>query len=55
MSENNQPRFFIPHGGGPCLFMHDPAGTGAGMGAFLAALPTALPGRPKAIIVVSGH
>jgi aromatic ring-opening dioxygenase catalytic subunit (LigB family) len=49
------PSFFIPHGGGPCFFMDDPAETWAGMGAFLAALPATLPQKPTAIIVVSGH
>jgi aromatic ring-opening dioxygenase catalytic subunit (LigB family) len=55
MTEIIQPSFFIPHGGGPCFFMDDPGGIWTGMAAFLAALPTTLPGRPKAIIVVSGH
>jgi aromatic ring-opening dioxygenase catalytic subunit (LigB family) len=50
-----QPSFFIPHGGGPCFFMDDPAHTWTGMGDFLAALPATLPQRPTAIIVVSGH
>jgi len=49
------PAFFIPHGGGPCFFMDDPAGHWTGMGAFLRSLPGQLPERPKAIIVVSGH
>jgi aromatic ring-opening dioxygenase catalytic subunit (LigB family) len=55
MTEIVQPSFFIPHGGGPCFFMDDPAGTWTGMAAFLSALPANLPARPKAIIVVSGH
>jgi aromatic ring-opening dioxygenase catalytic subunit (LigB family) len=55
MSEIKQPSFFIPHGGGPCFFMDDPAGTWTGMAAFLAAFPKTLPQRPKAIIVISGH
>ena len=33
-----QPTFFIPHGGGPCFFMPDPAGHWTGMGAFLRSL-----------------
>lgn len=50
-----QPSLFIPHGGGPCFFMDDPAGTWTGMAAFLRAIPAGLPERPKAILVVSGH
>jgi aromatic ring-opening dioxygenase catalytic subunit (LigB family) len=50
-----QPSLFIPHGGGPCFFMPDPAGNWTGMEAFLRALPARLPERPKAILVVSGH
>lgn len=50
-----QPAFFIPHGGGPCFFMDDPAGTWTGMEAFLRSLPKRLPEAPKAILVVSGH
>lgn len=50
-----QPTFFIPHGGGPCFFMDDPRGVWAGMEAFLRSLPSTLPERPKALLVVSGH
>ena len=50
-----QPTFFIPHGGGPCFFMDDPRGVWRGMAAFLRGLPDALPARPNAILVVSGH
>lgn len=50
-----QPTFFIPHGGGPCFFMDDPAGTWTGMASFLRGLPDALPASPKAILVISGH
>ena len=49
------PSLFIPHGGGPCFFMPDPAGRWTGMAAFLRTIPTRLPERPKAILVVSGH
>src|SRR3954469_16090692 len=55
MSEDHQPSFFIPHGGGPCFFMDDPSGAWTGMASFLRGLPAMLPHRPKAIIVVSGH
>ena len=50
-----QPTFFIPHGGGPCFFMDDPAGMWTDMGAFLRSLPDRLPERPTALLVVSGH
>ena len=50
-----QPTFFIPHGGGPCFFMNDPRGTWTGMAAFLRSLPARLPETPKAILIVSGH
>jgi aromatic ring-opening dioxygenase catalytic subunit (LigB family) len=50
-----QPGFYIPHGGGPCFFMPDPAGMWTDMAQFLAALPTMLPEQPRAILVVSGH
>ena len=50
-----QPVFYIPHGGGPCFFMDDPAGTWTGMEAFLRTLPSRLPERPRAILMISGH
>ncbi|KRB80765.1 aromatic ring-opening dioxygenase LigA [Sphingomonas sp. Root710] len=50
-----QPSFYIPHGGGPCFFMEDPAGTWTGMERFLRGLPSLLPEAPKAILIVSGH
>ncbi len=50
-----QPALFIPHGGGPCFFMADPAGNWTGMGTFLRGLADRLPAPPKAILVVSGH
>ena len=50
-----QPTFFIPHGGGPCFFMPDPAGHWTGMGAFLSSLAGRLAEPPTAILVVSAH
>lgn len=50
-----QPTFFIPHGGGPCFFIPDPAGHWTGMGEFLRSLPGRLAQPPKAILVVSAH
>ncbi|WP_260929076.1 DODA-type extradiol aromatic ring-opening family dioxygenase [Novosphingobium sp. 9] len=49
------PAFYIPHGGGPCFFMADPAGVWTGMADFLRSLPERLPEAPRAILVVSGH
>lgn len=50
-----QPSLFIPHGGGPCFFMPDPAGTWTGMEAYLRSLAASLPEPPRAILVISGH
>ncbi len=55
MNQPLQPTFFIPHGGGPCFFMPDPAGTWTTLAAFLRALPANLPARPRAIVIISGH
>lgn len=54
------PTFFIPHGGGPCFFMDwramgGPADTWDKTAAWLRALISTLPERPKGIVVVSGH
>lgn len=54
------PTFFIPHGGGPCFFMDwnlmgGPADTWNKTEAWLRALLSTLPERPKGIVVISGH
>ncbi|MGC4028647.1 MAG: class III extradiol ring-cleavage dioxygenase [Steroidobacteraceae bacterium] len=49
------PALFLPHGGGPCFFMDDPAGDWTGMEGFLRSLPARLPEAPRAILIVSGH
>jgi aromatic ring-opening dioxygenase catalytic subunit (LigB family) len=52
------PTLFIPHGAGPCFFMdwtRGPADTWDRMAGWLKGLVAALPERPKAILVVSGH
>jgi aromatic ring-opening dioxygenase catalytic subunit (LigB family) len=52
------PTYFIPHGAGPCFFMEwtrGPADTWDRTAAWLKGLTAALPERPKAILVVSGH
>lgn len=50
-----QPTFYIPHGGGPCFFIPDPANHWTGMEAFLRSLPSRLPAAPAAILLVSAH
>lgn len=55
-----QPTLFIPHGGGPCFFMDwsvmgEPADTWDKTAAWLRAVASTLPERPKAIVIVSGH
>lgn len=53
-----QPSLFLPHGGGPCFFLdeHGPVPQmWQPMGDFLASVVRALPERPKAMLVVSGH
>lgn len=51
-----QPVYFLPHGAGPCFFMDwDPPDAWDKMAAFLRGLPTQLPQKPRAIVVVSAH
>jgi len=53
-----QPSIFIPHGGGPCFFMEPPAddpGLWLALEAYLRALPSSLPRRPDALLVISAH
>jgi aromatic ring-opening dioxygenase catalytic subunit (LigB family) len=52
------PTLFIPHGGGPCFYMDwtmGPPDTWDRMAAWLRALASTLPERPKALLVVSAH
>lgn len=52
------PTLFIPHGGGPCFFMDPPPGAPHlwdKMAAYLRGIAEALPRRPKAILLISGH
>lgn len=52
------PTLYIPHGGGPCFFMDwtmGPADTWDRMAAWLRSLSDELPGRPRALLVVSAH
>lgn len=53
-----QPSLFLPHGGGPCFFLN-PDGScppvWQPMRNFLGGILPSLPGRPSAILIVSGH
>ena len=53
-----QPTLFIPHGGGPCFFMEPPPAAPHlwdRMAEYLRSIAGALPERPRALLVVSGH
>jgi aromatic ring-opening dioxygenase catalytic subunit (LigB family) len=50
------PAIYLPHGGGPCFFMDwDPPDTWTRMAAWLRAIESTLPEKPKALLVVSAH
>ena len=57
-SARRMPVVFLPHGGGPWPFVElgfsDPRETRALLD-YLVALPTALPARPRALLVISAH
>lgn len=60
VSATQMPTYFIPHGGGPCFFMDwsvmgGPADTWDKTEAWLRALVSTLPEKPKGIVVISGH
>jgi aromatic ring-opening dioxygenase catalytic subunit (LigB family) len=53
-----QPAIFLPHGGGPCFFMDPPPDDPlcwVAMAEYLRSVPSLLPGRPDAILVISAH
>ncbi len=53
-----QPSIYIPHGGGPCFFMPPPPDEPSrwvAMASYLRSLPSLLPARPDALLVISGH
>ena len=53
-----QPSIYLPHGGGPCFFMPPPLDEPTrwvGMEAYLRSLPSLLPKRPDALLVISAH
>ena len=50
------PTWFIPHGAGPCFFMDwNPSDAWNKTGKFLKDLPSTLPAKPKAILMISAH
>ena len=52
------PSLFVPHGGGPCFFLHPgeaPDPMWRPMQAYLAGVIASLPERPRAILMISGH
>ena len=53
------PTLYIPHGGGPCFFMDPPPGLPRDlwerMGAYLRGIDASIGGRPKSVLVISGH
>jgi aromatic ring-opening dioxygenase catalytic subunit (LigB family) len=53
------PTLYIPHGGGPCFFMEVPPGLPPDlwdrMAGYLRGLDGSLGGRPRAVLVISGH
>lgn len=53
-----QPSIYLPHGGGPCFFMPPPPEEPqrwVAMEAYLRSLPSLLPRRPDALLVISAH
>lgn len=59
-SSVKMPTLFIPHGGGPCFFMDwtlmgGPADTWDKTAEWLKSIPSSLPEKPKALLVVSAH
>jgi len=55
MNNSRQPTFFISHGGGPWPYIEDMRQRFAVTAAELAKLPAALPAKPKAILMITGH
>jgi len=58
MSAMTQPSIYFPHGGGPCFFIDPPPDEPTrwiGMANYLRSIPSLLPARPDALLVVSAH
>jgi len=55
-SSVRMPTWFIPHGAGPCFFMDwNPSDAWDKTEKFLKDLPSTLPTKPKAILMISAH
>jgi aromatic ring-opening dioxygenase catalytic subunit (LigB family) len=53
-----QPSIYLPHGGGPCFFMDPPPeepNRWVPMEAYLRSIPSLLPKKPDALLIISGH
>ncbi|NNE74808.1 MAG: dioxygenase [Acidimicrobiales bacterium] len=50
-----QPAIYLPHGGGPWPFMHDPNGQYDGLARYLRDVPGSLPQTPSAVLVITAH
>lgn len=55
MNSNRFPTFFISHGGGPWPYIEDMRQRFAVTAAELIKLPSTLPAKPKAILMITGH
>lgn len=55
MKNSRLPTFFISHGGGPWPYIEDMRQRFVVTAAELAKLPSTLPAKPKAILVITGH
>ena len=58
MTGTKQPSIYLPHGGGPCFFMDPPPDEPTrwlGMAAYLRSIPSLLPRRPDALLIISAH
>lgn len=55
MKDNRFPTFFISHGGGPWPYIEEMRQRFAVTAAELMKLPSTLPAKPKAILMITGH
>lgn len=55
MKTTKMPVYFISHGGGPWPWMPEMASQFAVLEKFLKELPSELPSKPRAVLMVSGH
>ena len=55
MTKNRLPTFFLSHGGGPWHVIAEMRAQFAGMEALFHGLPSLIPAKPKAILMISAH